>query len=441
MPLNKPILERLKAMADSKPRRRRSPFPPVEAMEVRLLLSATALDVGNSPLACVDLPQTDGVPGQDLPDVNNDAATFGEGSDSGVPIDTASGDEFPKLVSQDGVVLDVGDDGTAGDGQIPEDTQNWDPSWAYRTLTPAAGEGDDVMIVDPSVGWEDGLGCGIAPDGFVPGEVPLTDADGDGVPDEVAVEVPHPDSPDGPVVCYFGMLSPDNQPETVDANGETVDPNGTDTDGNPVEGEIGPIRFFEPQFFGPQFGDDGQGGGDVSDEFVLYAYDPLPIEWNGELVERAETGGGEVVSFGDDVADASNGGDESPNVIFYSFNTGTGAVSLNDDGAMAVIAGNVDPGMLPVASNTVEADVRSLWLLFADPNQTASNGTQAGPSDESPGGASDGTSANSTAAGGESLADQSTPESGMDLASTTSPRNGIAASAVDEVFSRLDIHL
>ncbi len=99
MPLIESILQRLKAKADAKPRRRRTPFPPLEALEMRILLSASVLDVEFFLPPSVDVTPPDEMAVQDPPDVFNDVATFGEGGDYALPIygTTVDGSEADSL--------------------------------------------------------------------------------------------------------------------------------------------------------------------------------------------------------------------------------------------------------------------------------------------------------------------------------------------------------
>ena len=150
-------------------------------------------------------------------------------------------------------------------------TEGWDPSWVYRTLTP--GEGSEEIIVDQGTDWEDGLGCGVAPDGFVPGDVPSNDFDGDGLPDDFVMypfdPLPLKDGLGEPVdVIYFGGINLEPEDGEVAVNVDepasypndevyyTFDPETLDdASGEPVDvvedGELVPIRTFESSDFDP----------------------------------------------------------------------------------------------------------------------------------------------------------------------------------------------
>ena len=155
-----------------------------------------------------------------------------------------------------------------------EDTppiEGWDPSWLYRTLTSVAGDGSEEIIVDQGTGWEDGLGCGVAPDGLVPGDLTPIDSDGDGVPDDFVMyafdPLPFEEISGEPVdVIYFGGLNlePVDGEVAVEVDKPASDPNEEvdhvfdllpldDVSGEPVDmledGELAPIRTLESSDF------------------------------------------------------------------------------------------------------------------------------------------------------------------------------------------------
>ena len=475
MPLIHSILRRLKAKADAKPRRRRTPFPPLEALEMRILLSASVLDVEFFLPPSVDVTPPDDVAGQNLPQDISNVATIGEGFDNGVPVDSSNGDVFQTLGNQDGMVLDdqgsadsqstVGGDlqkydesngdpltndgnvfnpicsmpirtmglntvetfqatadaGTVSDVQMSDSSGVFEPSWTYRTLTATGGDGvtDNVAldVTPPASPDQSDPGSGIVPDGFVVGDPVPYDFNGDGIPVE-------------PVVCYFSLLNMDGNPDVVDTN-------ATDANDNPVERPIGPIQYFGPQSLG-----DGDNVGDLPVDFVLNAYDPLPSGDNGGIVDVGGTGGADDVAFRNDAAVTPDGEGDSPNIIFYSFNSGTPieAAPANIDAPSDVAFPlNVDPATVSVV-NSGEADPRSLWLLFAAPNQATPSGTQGDQTGDDQSGTGLDVASNASV-GGESDADPLKQKTGTDSLIARSSLDGLADTAVDEVFTHLDSHL
>ncbi len=425
----------LKAKADSQPRRRRTPFPPVHAMEVRILLSATVMDADSSPLADVDWTPTDGVADQEGLEVTKDDAAFIDGNDNDAPI---------KGVADDALGIPV-------DGELPEEnglpTEGWDPSWAYRTLTVFVSEGDEQVVEPDFVGWEDGLGCGIAPDGFVSGDLALDDFNGGGQPD-IAMEVPRPESPDDfllypfDFVIEFGAdglgcgVAPDGfvpgdmtsndfggdgepvdfvmyafDPLPLDENPEIVDGMGTDADGNADEFDIGPVRYLG----GPEYRGGNEGIYVVSDDFVLNPNDPLFIEDGGEIID---------------------GGAESPHVIFYSFNAAAGSDAAPPDVDTAIVSGNVDT-LIVSGNNAGPSNLTGREPLFANPAQAIGVALPA----NTPSGVVVDLIPNPAEVSGESDLDQLVLETSADSSVATSLPEGLADTAVVDVSAHVDCHV
>ncbi len=156
------------------------------------------------------------------------------GSPEGVIDDAVKTDD---IEMEDGVTVDemVVDESVTPEDAPPVD--GWDQSWLYRTLeTPDAksldsdGDGlpDDFVMYpyDPipmdQLG-EDGLGCGVSPDGFVPGDVPSNDADGDGLPDEFVMDAVDSDGSFDPriLMSFGGGVDGPEGSGIDDAEGET----------------------------------------------------------------------------------------------------------------------------------------------------------------------------------------------------------------------------
>ena len=117
------------------------------------------------------------------------------------------------------------------------------------------------------------MGCGVAPDGFVPGDVPSNDFDGDGLPDDFVMypfdPLPLKDGLGEPVdVIYFGGMNLEPEDGEVAVNVDepasypndevyyTFDPKTLDdASGEPVDvvedGELVPIRTLESSDFDP----------------------------------------------------------------------------------------------------------------------------------------------------------------------------------------------
>ena len=202
-----------------------------------------------------------------------------DGDDSVNVVDDA--DVSPKIyfslnpddaVVGDAVVVDGdpvdGEEVTVVDSVGPEDTppvEGWDPSWLYRTLTPGEGDGSEEIIVDQGTSPEDGLGCGVSPDGFVPGDLAPNDFDGDGVPDDF-------------VMNAFDPLPLDQLGE--DGLGCGVSPDGF------VPGDLAPNDF------------DGDG---MPDDFVMNAFDPLTLEDDPGKPVDVIIDNGEVFEPGDEI--------------------------------------------------------------------------------------------------------------------------------------------
>ena len=488
MPLGDSILRWLNEKSDLKPRRRVRPFPSVQPMEVRILLSATAADVGDTGLANDDVTPTDEVADQEGLEVIDDGATISEGNDKALSIDDITADAL-------GIPVDDG---------VAVITEGWDPSWAYRSLTMSVGEGDASIAVEPFAGWEEGLdgiaphgsvlvdcatsdfsadgmpvdaamvvpvpdspdgfdpmlpflfgedslGGGVVSDGLVLGEMPTGDFNADGVPVDVAMGMSGSDSPDGfdpllpfvfgedglgcgiapdgfvpddgatgdfntdgvPVdfvVNHFGLLSPGMQSEADDATESNVD-------GNPDEFDIGPVRYLG----GPVYRGGNESIDEVSNDFVLNLNDPLAIEVGGEVVD------GEA---------------DSPNVIFYSFNAAAGAGSdaAPPEVDPATVSENVDTSILS-GNNAGPSDLTGTGLLLADANQTI---RVALPTND-PNGNDVGLIPNPTEVSGESDVDPLTQETSADSYVATSLPEGLADTAVVDVAahvdSRVDAHL
>lgn len=173
--------------------------------------------------------------------------------------------------------------------------EGWDPSWLYRTFGSVAGDGSEEIIVDQGTGWEDGLGFGFAPDGFVPGDLTPIDLDGDGVPDDFVMyafdPLPLEDGSGEPVdVIYFGGLNLE-----------------------PVDGEVA-VEVDKP-------------ASDPNDE-IDYTFDPLSFD----------DAAGEPVDVVDDVElvpiRTLESSDYDPTVIFYSAAGGVELQRTNDYGSV-----------------------------------------------------------------------------------------------------------
>lgn len=172
--------------------------------------------------------------------------------DSGVVVD----DSEVKITIYHSLNPDATDDNSvieelvAIDDQPPVD--GWDPSWLYRSLagSPEGSLDDEVNIDDIMLEeqipvdqlGEDGLGCGVSPEGFVPGE--SIDSDGDGLPEDF-------------VMYPFDPIPVDQLGE--DGLGCGISPEG-----------------FVP---GESVDSDGDG---FPDDFVMYPYDPIPVDQLGE---------------------------------------------------------------------------------------------------------------------------------------------------------------
>ncbi|MBC7966942.1 MAG: hypothetical protein H7Z17_13570 [Fuerstia sp.] len=170
-----------------------------------------------------------------------------------------------------------GEKGVVDDSVVDQNlppVEGWDPSWLYRTLTPGEGDGSEEIIVDQGTGWEDGLGCGVSPDGFVPGDVPSNDFDGNEMPDDFVINafdpLPLEDDPGKPVdfiIDNDGVLEPVDGEVAVEVDAPLSDPNQEevhyafdplpldDVVGEPIDvvedGELIPIRTMESSDFDP----------------------------------------------------------------------------------------------------------------------------------------------------------------------------------------------
>jgi hypothetical protein len=305
------------------------------------------------------------------------------------------GDQVVDEVSDDFVmypfdfVNELGQDGSeiVDDNGLP--VEGWDPSWAYRTLTMTVGEGEEPLAEEPFSGWEDGLGCGVAPEGFVVGETVTDEFAGEEVPVE------------------FVMYQLD--PLSMEENSEIVDTTVTDADGNPVESEIGPVRYLG----GPVYRGGDEIVDEMSDDFVVYPFDPLPIEDNGEVVD---------------------GGEVSPHVIFYSFNSAAGGGAAEGEADQLAVDTTSVLDMVTVTWNSGnEVDPRGLAQLFAATNQTASGNQSTGLVS-----GTNGFVATSTGVSGEFDLDRSTSENADDSSIATSLSSELSDSTIDGVFVHFD---
>lgn len=77
--------------------------------------------------------------------------------------------------NEEGLIVD---DMVAWEDMPPD--EDWDPSWLYRLLTSVSDVGNEGFILDLATGWEEGLGCGVAPEGFESGEVTFNEFEGNG---------------------------------------------------------------------------------------------------------------------------------------------------------------------------------------------------------------------------------------------------------------------
>ena len=322
--------------------RRKSVSARTEACELRALLSASAISVGavdsvDLPInggadasAKIDAAETGSTPEAPIdPDFTDimprdpgfEDAIFYCGvtdGDFGIPVDDFS--EFNGFFTIDdpgavdetyGGELSVGEEVNFEDAPPIE---GWDPSWLYRTLTSVEGDGSQEIIVDEGTGWEDGLGCGVAPDGFVPGDLAPNDFDGDGVPDEFEMyafdPLPVDEYQDVPVdVIYFGGLYFE-----------------------PVDGEVA-VEVDKP-------------AADPGDE-VEYLFDQVELEdVSGEPVDVVEDG--ELVPIR-----TIESSDFDPAVIFYSAAAGGGELQrTNDDGGVHEESATASTIAIPVRPNT-----------------------------------------------------------------------------------------
>ncbi len=248
------------------------------------------MDGGEEASAKIDATEVDSMPGAQIdPDLTEimpgdpgvDDAIFYCGvvdGDSGIPVeDPSEFIRFNTFFTSDDPGANDGTDGEklSVEEEISfEDTppaEGWDPSWLYRTLTSVAGDGSEEIIVEQGTGWEDGLGCGVAPDDFVAGDLTPNDFDGDGVPDDIVMyafdPLPFEDVSGAPVdVIYFGGLNlePVDGELAVEVDKPASDPNEEvdyvfdllpldDAAGEPVDvvedGERVPIRTLESSDF------------------------------------------------------------------------------------------------------------------------------------------------------------------------------------------------
>lgn len=188
-----------------------------------------AAEIGSILGAPIDPDFTDIMPG----DLGvEDAIYYGvTDGDFGIPVEDSS--EFIRFnllfTTDDPGAIDE----TDGEKLLVEDElsfedtppiDGWDPSWLYRTLTSVASDGSEEIIIDQGTGWEDGLGFGVASDGFVPGDLTPNNLDGDGVPDDFVKSAVDPLPLD-------------------EVSGEPVDV--------VEDGELLPIRTLEPSDFDP----------------------------------------------------------------------------------------------------------------------------------------------------------------------------------------------
>ncbi len=254
-----------------------------------------AREIGALPGAAIDPDLTEIMP----EDLGVDDAVFYCGisdTDEEIPVeDPLEFIRFNTLFTSD----DQGaDDGTDGEKPVVDEEvlfedappiEGWDPSWLYRSLTPGEGDGSEEFIVDQGTGWEDGLGCGVAPESFVPGDVPSLDqviviyASEDGwdcgaAPDGfVPGDVPSNDGefnemPDDFVIHAFDPLPLEDDP------GKPVDVIDNGGDFEPDGGEVA-VEVEEPT------SDPNEA------EEVHYALDPLPLDdSSGEPVDVVADG-------------------------------------------------------------------------------------------------------------------------------------------------------
>ncbi len=272
------------------------------------------------------------------------------------PEDAVVGDD----VVVDGDPVD-GEEVTIDDSVIYENlppVEGWDPSWVYRTLTPGEGDGSEEIIVDEGTGPEDGLGCGVSPDGFVPGDLAPNDFDGEVVPEPLEDD---PGKPVDVIIMNCGVFEPGDEiiymldpMELGDISGGPVKVVSGDDGGlEPVDGEVA-VEVEEPA------------SDPNENEEVHYALDPLPLDdASGEPVDVVADG--ELIPI-----HTLESSDFDSSVIFYTAAPGGVEVQRTND------AGNVPEESAALSTVAIPVRLSASNSLFNANSDRSSVGIPAG---------------------------------------------------------------
>ena len=389
------------------------PIPPVEPMEVRILMSATAVD--NSTL-------TNDVASQDVPDVIDPTA-----------IDPTAID--PTVI--DSTVIDsTAIDSTAIDSTAIDGTA-------------IDGKGDDILN-------------GGSPDG-----VPVDDFGNAYLQRTVGNELPvgkqfdknlfPTDGYGGHVIFTMGLNPAGTNQETSDTGTTSdwtsnSDGNSLIEGGNPDDLLLSSVDPVVCDFLPRDVGNDVSEGGDGNDILSAETWggvqnfgDPVPMMF--------QAGAGQPADFGNAAADAGNssgletlnGGTDDSLLL-----SGLGNDALKGFSSQYNLVrstgtnlpfGGTGGDLMVSGSNRSEGDLRGLWLLFTDSTQATPYETPVDQLGNTRGGTNIGFVPNSTAVSDEFKVDNLMQETWTDWYFATSLQDGLADTAVDEFFTRIDSHL
>ncbi len=392
MPLIHSILQRLKAKADAKPRRRRTPFRPLEALEMRILLSASVLD--NSTL-------TNDVVSQGVLEVINDPVAIDPTAIDTTAIDTTAID--PAVIDNRGVDI------LNGGSQDEVNVDNFGNAYLQRSFGNDLADGKQF---DKNLFPTDGYGgsviftMGLNPAGSIQ-ETPDTGTASDWISNSNGNDLIKGGNPDDTLLYPVDPVVYDFLPRDV----------GNDI----VSAETwGGVQNF---------------GAPVPMMFQAGAGQPADFG-NAAAADAGNNSGMETLNARTDGSPVLSGvGNDATNGIISQVNlVGGTAPNLPVNGTV----GN----LVVSSSNHNEGDVRGLWLLFADANQASSSETPVDLTADDQSGTDGDVLSNSTpVSGGESDADPLTQTAGTDSLIARSSLDGLADTAVDEVFTHLDSHV
>jgi hypothetical protein len=458
------------------PGRRRHSFPSLEAMEVRLLLSASILEVDSTSLDSGAAAQPDPAASGDQSASSNDAATS-QSADDGSSTDLQGADASTIC----NPILSAGLDSTGiaiGSNFVvnnPVVTDTSDPPSADSTLILTSGVDSGGVAVDPTVASTNGSNSNLASVGFVPVDSALNVPGSDAAPGDVAAA--------GPVPELSGQSN---------ADGFTV---GTVTDSSvPVDPTItnlvpsGVVMFLPPavttdsssgaESDGTVTSDGGdstssQTDGDTVDVAapgaVIDQLDPLPMvltpsfdtvagaDPNGVPIDVSQANG---LSLDNSVSLAADGGGTSlPRVFVLNFDSPLpfGRITNVDSGEAnspnvtgpnstegsgnAAAAQYFEARLAPATNNGVPQsspiqveDIRSLGIWLVNSNQ-ANRVDQPVSTEVASQSALDNSS---KSFGGESDADDSAADTTTGTPLTTSALDSLFGSDLDAFFSQLD---